>query len=1423
MAITGAMSTEIAGFPSWKELAKKIADCASDVLEAYRQPKTLSTGDAHRAENARSVVKGQIRLLRADKPSDVRVIVAIVRDAFRELDWLLARSRGLTKVGGGFQPPSRSFDERIATLFVERVGPAKGTSTIGALINSLGVKRFATLNYDLELERALMASPAERKKVIGKARGYLSLVQGLEPNAGPPLSRDDQPIRAERTRRLSRVLGDGKVVESDILNRERPDRLLEFAIGSAEADRHIIHLHGRLDEPHDLVLDIRDYDRLYRLDDLYRNPFEHGLRVLLAGNPVLFVGLGMSEPEINEKLQYFVSNSPAKRMAPAFLLWNTVSDPRLRSDDGRAEKRRDFLLRLGVHVIYDADLIHSDQSWVSDSIDRIATVVADLEKAKEKNDQIRVEEAQKEKRQIELRALGSMIEQLPRTIEVMSRRATDLSSPEWRSIRQRVKCRERAIVRMWGTPALIRKVAADFPSCKDADAPCSTPDEGQPSFERLLVAVSKPGFGRGEFSEVLIQTGDASCARGAPPGWRLCGACRGNRLLANAGFSYDSDALLNGLKEYLAERTLASDPIAEGPREVFFSEPSAFKMKDNRKVLIVINGIDRFFGLDGVPLSAELDHLLRCVANTKSVDSHVQWVLLGTERIRRYFQALCVPVSDLSGGGEVSFPGEQFDYRSRYLNWVAEQFQKEKTSPTPADSARLREAKALDREALRRAFFASYLSPLMLESAKVDSKLAYDVLRTLAFIGSPVEAGVLLHAPLIAARLARSPRRLAAQRLLMITLTKLSQLGLVLRVAKFDDGQIDPVSAAGPGVDAKMDSSASANGSKSAGQPVRDAAEITVATRFGLHRSLAMELRDRHGVPISESKLATTFNMSLFVAQPGESYVPEPHFHEELGELVDRLIGAWRDVKNEGQETGPTAFYEASKLPSNEVVAAATGASGGWAGLSYETKGDSLPALCSRTASTCLRAAFNVIRNYYSTTGLLTFDERGNADDRQGREGRLSEHAERLDRLLSGHAKMTAARTIYRNLRSLAVDLDKANQELGPEPFYADDLVWLHNERAVVKLVQGNLYDARRSLSLANRANIAYLEKNHRGQNWRRITINLIGLLIERGNIQRAESRIDEINESIEQARWVHLRHPDSGTTGYGERSDTPSWPKRPDLGAETQAGVSAGREALTRPSRVRQILEDFGSESLYVASCESPEFSREEILSVALVTGYRGLVAHTAGKYGTAKELYLLSTTILRRLGEQRAYALFQRHYASLHRTEGDGRSALQEIEYAIVAADSVQQMDIAHRSRILRAAAVSRSPATSETDRRGALQEVQKALQYSVGADVYRVRIEADECLAREMRLGGDYDTALRYAADALATACRYGHSLHKVSLRIEIGQILVQRGDPMSGRALIETAIASAARHGNHRAVERAQRALRRLNPGQGRRLI
>lgn len=1404
IALTGSMSDEALGYFSWKGFKVRLGQIATTVAVSYAPCRSDPV-----AEALLGAVEKHAELLRKGEGAAMEPTVrfGVIRDCFAQLSLLPVVKQGLeekwlpaeTPEGEGDKEeeadpivgdrsPIVDFNALVAGLFTKRRPGAPRAAAIRPLLESLGVSRIATLNYDFELERALMLRRDEREK----SPRFLDFVGG---------ARSGRAIVRDRIGRLRRVMGDGLTVESDIVDRERPDRLLEFAIGSAEVDRHILHLHGRADSAASMVVTASDYDLRYRRDDLFRNPFEHGMRVLLAGNPVLFVGLGMTEKEINDFLRYFVSNTPYRRMAPAFLIWNTLDEEQngewvKRSgaplEEFMESRRLDFLQRLGVHVIFDEDLVAAGvhgESWVENLRRR----------HREETDPAK-------KEAIALTALPETLRRLPEVVAEIKAAAARTGN-EWRSL-PRLRRIDPAggeqvdsptegeapgPARLWGSPELQQSAAK---ANSDRPQDLSTRHKLPRGYETILVGTAEPGAGRGVLSERIVQLKEENDF--TLPGWRVRGTQRRDRLLINAGFSYDSDAMLNAIALFLRSRLRPAARGGDLCREQRFADASLFKVKV--PALVIINGIDRFFGFDGQPLSAELDHLLRCVrASGRDPEVRVQWLLLGTERIRSYFDNLRIDVAKLTRPlveeSSVRVPSlagvttladksllPEVDVGSRYLDWVGCQFNgrararyrdllvRERKSGvarrarpprlTEAAQARIREAVSTDRDSVRRAFFGGYLAPPLLQSLDFSCPATFEVLRTMAFIGSPVEAAVLLHAPKIVAILdecmpedlkaTEGPKREA---FLKKVIDDLKLFGLILPIA--------------PDLE------------------TLDKEDSWLWHRYGLHRSLASELRERHGAPISEAKLSTTFNMSLFVAQPGDTHMPKESFHDELGELVDRLAGGWKDlveaVGTDGCPVDEELFHGCQE--------AAT--------LIFRPKDRrsayfAFRALSLRRSSACLRAALAVVRGYYSTSSLLTLGR----DSRlvsETRVGALSEHAERLDRLLKTFGKIATARKIFReamekrepNKRKRAEILGKW---LGPEPFYADDLVWLHNERGVAKLAQGHLYDARRSFSLAFDANSRNLEFGHRGHNWRRITTNLVGLLIERGRLNRAERRIDEIEASVDLARWRTLAKEDD------------------------QAAATAGRRAGHRPpfDRVRLIRETFGREDSPTPIFGTLDFTREEILVVALATSYRALIAHMRGQYRDADPLYRIGTTMLRHLKETRAYSIFQRHFATLGRRLVTRLQARQEVELAIAAADAVKQLDISHRARIVRAAQVRSDPASDAESRRMALQQLHRALDYAAMTDAYRVRIEASSSLAKQMRESGDYDTALRYASDALAIACRYGHSLHKISLRVEIGRILIQRGDPQSGDALFQSALETAMRSGYHRTVERVQSA-------------
>lgn len=1344
VAITGSMTTENLGYPGWGALTKAIATIASKLAneieckaeEAY-QP-TFNELLNPISKLSKAIIDRTTALEKWKKKlayiPDPRVRIWKLFEAFAAIDRDLVTLGLAPKVIRNLLKNRQSsamsrfdentvlceFERRIAAIFWARSakkGAAKRVSIVANLINTLGIRRIATLNYDFELERELMLLPDEQASLEAETT-FPELF-------GPPGS--GHQIELLEDGRLNRILPDGTKVISDVVDRERPDQLFEFAIGSARIQRHILHLHGRADLPKGMVAHIRQYDALYRRDDINREPFDHALLTLIEGNPILFLGLGMSEPEINEKLQYLVGNTPRREASPLFVLWNKVKKDEKTNGDYykpyggwiqyKRDMRCDFFERLGVYVIFDDDL----------DVDRSA------------NARLINSESDKFERLFEslgkIKALGERID-LGDEIQVKDLRApTDGFAARGRSV---------SPWKMWGIATWLPRAVESRPMIGSMEREeFSSLDSGSEPPLGIVALIGEKGSGRGLLAERLVR----SPADYLP--FNTIPKC--DRLLINGGFAYDSETALSGIARFLAARSVRSLPDFHsnktGHREDLFRWLGNTKGVIFEPSLIVINGADRFFGKNGSPISAGFDFWLREICQRKSL-SGLTVVLLGSHRIKAYCEQLGIARWRLEDPENVAL------FKSRYLNWVSGKYSEKPETPKlkylPENAqVALTQANTFDHATVSWKFFESHLEPTLLAKALGDNgdyRVAIEVLRAMCFIGAPIEGAVLQYVPRVRVALADTPK------LLTETLKGLIDLGLILKLNNHHaDTQVGETSKVA--------------------NPIR--------FQLALHTALASYLRDRHGAPLNDSKLANAFNLSVFMSDSNDANVPDQAIHDELAELVDHLCGAWHDIshvypKFEDFLTAQTQNGLRIKPSSWQKIYIHKSAA-------RNLNSDTLKR-AFRDSAACLRAAAAIVRSYYSTGALLRFQQ-GTSNDEGRQSGALREHARRIDRLLASFNKISVARSMLNesDIKDPKVDLSKmgvsTDSYKGPAPLYAEEVVWLLNERAVVAIAQGDLPAAARALSKASYENKEHVEAGRLGRNWRRLTINRVSVRIERGRLHDAAELLDQLEAEIDSDPWQAESQP-APSSGKGQR-------------------VAEIRQKLT------QMHAHFGDNDQPFRG--DRDVSREESFVLALVSGYRGLVAHMRGDFVRAEADYRIAAQMLQVLGEKRASAHFQRHHARLlvllHRSE----DAKKLIDHAADDASSARQWDLWHRCMIVQAN-LKFNDAKTQEEQKEATDLIRNARDYAVATDCYRVRIEANASIARRMRYSGNFGTALRHIADALGIACRYRHSLMMTSLRIELGKILAARGDPVSGEAMIEQAVAIANAKGHNVGIER-----------------
>lgn len=1246
----------------------------------------------------------------------------------------------------------------LQTLFGLPDQPAAKVSEAvpSQIVNALGIKRVITTNYDLEFEWALMLTSAEKALATDPEKRSTVFADYLKENDKGTTSIQ----RDKESHALTRRLSSGRSITSDVFKRERTDRLFEFCLASVEQDAHILHLHGRalIDDVDSLVITRHDYDRLYRHQHLGKLPFEHALATLYGGNPVIFIGSGMKEPDLVRTLEQFAANASAVNRPPAFVLWTPdAADLAGGMDAGKAAKRQetdpakahefaymrqDFFRRFGVLTIFDTDpaMLKSVKQVknrryrdrLSVAVEALAALVVERnqrplwEKGLFRSAQARITLDNKDS---------------PRNERHDVWRGVNASSGAWQIVdKTRVQ-----------------------PTGRDAPTWDAWPEDQrqllEPLFSGPLIKtfIDPPGSGHGFLAKFL---GHAFCdAMGTVPN-----APASSTSVINASFMWEIDSAFSLVSALYNQRTAFDEGVS---RETSLAKMIADYSKSSaelagqfdsrgpinrevKRILIVINGADRFFETSGYPLSAELDAMIRYVrqlndlpvmrrplgqsgfmtltdwAREMSYSVPVSLVLLGTERVRRYLRGLGLrPETDHHTGDYRDFTAPDYTTGRTWLTAfearrkaaeiklgaqapATAQYRSKKSilltnavaTLAPKAGYRLSHRALMDMatdrrlDAQRRAALSALLRSAVLSEELAEHKLdglaplAHELLAAMTFFGSPIEAEVLAKTPKIARWLSATGHTPDACKKVLDFLAKYY---LVFEFKSF------------------------------AGMPSRRYA------RYGLHSAVMQQLREEFGVPLSDAKLSASFNISLYASQPIDDYAPDDDMHAELGQMAEAMLA------------------EAARI----------------AALKGCKKSD------LATATACLRGALSLLRSYFTTASLLMREPRPLTFE--GEDSPLKQQAKRLERIAE------LALPLARLCRQAKFKL--------PPPLYPDDLVWLYNELGVLRLEQGDLYKCRLALRRANQINTDFVEFGDPGHNWRRIQLNQVHCDIERGGLAAAESRMLAIESSL--AAYV----------------------ARARLGTDGTADVQMGRGG--HHGIIDDISRDYGMTMLPRSRPVDPRYPSDAVLVGAMLIAYRALVDYLRGELVRADEGFARACQIFRNIDERRALSMFSRHHGTLLNSLGRKNEAEERWNQSIAAADATRQVDLAISAKLARAE--SRVTIASADALELVTRQTRLGLHYGQVNRMHRIHMEARKTMALLRFKSGDFDGALEQIGGALAIAARYGFTLRKISLRVLLGQIMIKRGDVKTGRALVRQSIIFAERVGYQRSVQLGQKVM------------
>jgi tetratricopeptide (TPR) repeat protein len=295
-------------FPSWQQFAVLVVRLALNRLAGVDSQVCKVLQAYVRDSSARSANKADPRLSLADR---TLTVLGYCDQAMKDK---------LTK------QEYEDFRKEVAKIFENEKGsPAEPSldDPLLAIMQRLEIRRFLTTNYDLCIESAF-----ERAGTSVAGNTYQTASEG---------GLADYSTMRVRPAAQSLAFGvDG------------PEELLQFAVGAPGHEMGVFHLHGVARHPESMIVTEGDYQLLYIRDDAWHRAYREALRLAFSANPVLFMGVGLTEADLLQPLRQFVSERAGPRPErPLFALYEEPKDKRQ-----AAEWRRYLYMRFGLKVLY---------------------------------------------------------------------------------------------------------------------------------------------------------------------------------------------------------------------------------------------------------------------------------------------------------------------------------------------------------------------------------------------------------------------------------------------------------------------------------------------------------------------------------------------------------------------------------------------------------------------------------------------------------------------------------------------------------------------------------------------------------------------------------------------------------------------------------------------------------------------------------------------------------------------------------------------------------------------------------------------------------------------------------------------------------------------------------------------------------------
>lgn len=197
----------------------------------------------------------------------------------------------------------------------EKIGDLKSKNFNPYLaLLELPIKKFATFNYDLEIERAIIYKKNKSSKIYNENSSFEQIIKESE---GKSFSQEKYYC----------------------------PQLAKFSISRFDDSNDMVfHCHGRVDDTMNCVITEEDYQKWYlREDKAEFIPFRQTLEIVLESNPILFLGFSLNDPDFMRILRRIAANRPIdKTRKPIFcflyILENEIRDEFVKDEEAKLDK-----------------------------------------------------------------------------------------------------------------------------------------------------------------------------------------------------------------------------------------------------------------------------------------------------------------------------------------------------------------------------------------------------------------------------------------------------------------------------------------------------------------------------------------------------------------------------------------------------------------------------------------------------------------------------------------------------------------------------------------------------------------------------------------------------------------------------------------------------------------------------------------------------------------------------------------------------------------------------------------------------------------------------------------------------------------------------------------------------------------------------